>query len=122
MLRARAPAVGRSGSNPEAPVTLDTEIELSAREHPARAQVSGVGFEKRKTRPRPCVGREASPALVLRREHSRRRTARTLETERRESREERKDAPLTRALRSHQLWLTLTYFALLILMARGLAG
>jgi hypothetical protein len=29
---------------------------------------------------------------------------------------------LTRALRSHQLWLTLTYFGLLGLMARGLAG
>lgn len=119
MLSASAAAVDRSGSKPEAPVTLDTEIELIARERPARAQVSGVGFEKRKTRPRSCVGRAASPALMLGTEHSRRRAARTPETERRE---ERKDAPLTRALRSHQLWLTLTYFALLILMARGLAG
>ncbi len=29
---------------------------------------------------------------------------------------------LTRALRSHQLWLTLTYFGLLVLMARGIAS
>ena len=27
-----------------------------------------------------------------------------------------------RALRSHQLWLTLTYLGLLVLMGRGLAG
>jgi hypothetical protein len=29
---------------------------------------------------------------------------------------------LSRALRSHQLWLTLTYFGLLVLMARGIAS
>ena len=29
---------------------------------------------------------------------------------------------LTRALRSHQLWLTVTYFCLLTLMARGFAS
>jgi hypothetical protein len=29
---------------------------------------------------------------------------------------------LTRALRSHQLWLTIAYFGLLGLVARGLAG
>lgn len=28
----------------------------------------------------------------------------------------------TRALRSHQLWLTLTYLGLLLLMARGFAS
>ena len=32
-----------------------------------------------------------------------------------------KDEPLTRALKSHQLWLTLTYFGLLLLVARGIA-
>jgi len=30
--------------------------------------------------------------------------------------------PLTRALRSHQLWLTVGYLGLLALMARGYAG
>lgn len=34
----------------------------------------------------------------------------------------REDSILTRALRSHQLWLTLTYLGLLVLMGRGLAG
>jgi len=29
---------------------------------------------------------------------------------------------MTRALRSHQLWLTVTYFGLLSLMARGIAS
>lgn len=29
---------------------------------------------------------------------------------------------MTRALRSHQLWLTLTYFGLLVLAARGIAS
>lgn len=33
-----------------------------------------------------------------------------------------KDAPLTRALRSQELWLTLTYLALLMLMAKGFAS
>ncbi len=32
-----------------------------------------------------------------------------------------KEPTVTRALRSHQLWLTLTYFGLLVLMARGFA-
>jgi hypothetical protein len=35
---------------------------------------------------------------------------------------DQKGLPLTRALRSHQLWLTITYFGLLVLIARGLAG
>jgi len=35
---------------------------------------------------------------------------------------QKKDTPLTRALRSHQLWLTITYLGLLVLMGRGLAG
>jgi len=35
---------------------------------------------------------------------------------------DQKGTPLTRALRSHQLWLTITYFGLLVLIARGLAG
>ena len=30
-------------------------------------------------------------------------------------------SPLTRALRSHQLWLSLTYLGLLVLMARAYA-
>ena len=34
----------------------------------------------------------------------------------------RKGKALTRALRSHQLWLTITYVGLLILMARGIAS
>ena len=34
----------------------------------------------------------------------------------------RKGKALTRALRSHQLWLTITYLGLLILMARGIAS
>jgi hypothetical protein len=34
----------------------------------------------------------------------------------------REETILTRALRSHQLWLTLTYLGLLVLMGRGLAG
>jgi hypothetical protein len=34
----------------------------------------------------------------------------------------RKANPLTRALRSHQLWLTITYLGLLVLMARGIAS
>jgi hypothetical protein len=38
------------------------------------------------------------------------------------SQKQRKEVPLTRALRSHQLWLTITYFGLLALMGRGLAG
>ncbi len=29
---------------------------------------------------------------------------------------------MTRALRSHQLWLTVTYFGLLVLMAKGLSS
>ena len=29
---------------------------------------------------------------------------------------------MTRALRSHQLWLTVTYFGLLVLMANGLSS
>ena len=29
---------------------------------------------------------------------------------------------MTRALRSHQLWLTLTYLGLLLLIGRGFAG
>lgn len=29
---------------------------------------------------------------------------------------------MTRALRSHQLWLTLTYFGLLLLVAKGLSS
>ncbi len=33
-----------------------------------------------------------------------------------------KEIALTRALRSHQLWLTLTYLGLLVLIGRGLAG
>jgi hypothetical protein len=33
-----------------------------------------------------------------------------------------KGKPLTRVMRSHQLWLTLTYFGLLVLMARGIAS
>lgn len=36
--------------------------------------------------------------------------------------ETRKATSLTRALRSHQLWLTITYFGLLLLMARGFAS
>jgi hypothetical protein len=50
------------------------------------------------------------------------------ETDARPTRDEKRDTKdergitLTRALRSHQLWLTLTYFGLLGLMARGLAG
>ena len=34
----------------------------------------------------------------------------------------RKGKALTRALRSHQLWLTITYLGLLVLMARGIAS
>ena len=34
----------------------------------------------------------------------------------------RKEMILTRALRSHQLWLTVTYLGLLVLMARGIAS
>ena len=33
-----------------------------------------------------------------------------------------KGKPLTRVMRSHQLWLTLTYFGLLVLMARGISS
>jgi len=84
----------------EEPVISDTEIGAITAEPPARTQVSGVGCEKRKTRS----------------------SARTERTEQPERTAPGKDNPLTRALRSHQLWLTLTYFALLILMARGLAG
>lgn len=29
---------------------------------------------------------------------------------------------MTRALRSHQLWLTVAYFGLLVLMAKGLSS
>lgn len=29
---------------------------------------------------------------------------------------------MTHALRSHQLWLTVTYFGLLVLMAKGLSS
>jgi len=39
-----------------------------------------------------------------------------------ESSGERKGTPLTRALRSHQLWLTITYLGILVLMARGIAS
>jgi hypothetical protein len=38
------------------------------------------------------------------------------------ARKSTKEVPLTRALRSHQLWLTITYLGLLALMGRGLAG
>lgn len=92
----------------EAAVTPDTETAAIAVELPARAQVSGIGCEKRKTRRSPRSGRTPSPCPGPEKPES---------IERR-----REDTPLTRALRSHQLWLTLTYFALLILMARGLAG
>lgn len=34
----------------------------------------------------------------------------------------RKETPLTRALRSQELWLTLTYLGLLLLMAKGFAS
>lgn len=33
-----------------------------------------------------------------------------------------KESPVTRALRSQELWLTLTYLALLLLMAKGFAS
>jgi len=33
-----------------------------------------------------------------------------------------KGKTLTRVMRSHQLWLTLTYFGLLALVARGIAS
>jgi len=33
-----------------------------------------------------------------------------------------KGKTLTRVIRSHQLWLTLTYFGLLALVARGIAS
>ncbi len=33
-----------------------------------------------------------------------------------------KENTLTRALRSHQLWLTIAYLGLLVLMARGIAS
>lgn len=33
-----------------------------------------------------------------------------------------KGKTLTRVMRSHQLWLTITYLGLLVLMARGIAS
>jgi len=33
-----------------------------------------------------------------------------------------KETPVTRALRSQELWLTLTYLGLLLLMAKGFAS
>jgi lipoprotein-anchoring transpeptidase ErfK/SrfK len=112
----------QSGWEPKTPVIPDTEAAPIMAELPARTQVSGIGCEKRKTRRSPRSGRAPSPCPGTETSDSR-PTARADRREKPESIERRReDTPLTRALRSHQLWLTLTYFALLILMARGLAG
>ena len=111
----------RGDRKPEAPVTPDTEITPITVELPPRTQVSGVGREKRKKGQSSRLERAPSPRPGHETDESK-PIGRTSGPGKPEETARRKDAPLTRALRSHQLWLTLTYFALLILMARGLAG
>ena len=83
-----------------ASVTIDTAIDSRTPEDRRGPQVLTRAFEEKSGR--------------------RRKHARPFDSMTRA--DDPKGKPLTRVMRSHQLWLTLTYFGLLVLMARGIAS
>jgi len=82
-----------------------------------RQRLSKPGTCEGLSSPGPRVRREERTAAITGRPTRLRNRSRN-----RKNRKNRKGTPLTRALRSHQLWLTITYLGLLVLMARGIAS
>ena len=76
-------------------VTIDTAIRSGITEDPAGSQVPTRVIEEKGGR-----RSEVAPQIEI----------------------QIRETALTRTLRSHQLWLTLTYLGLLILMGRGIAS
>jgi hypothetical protein len=86
-------------------------------------QVGDLRHRQGLSKPGTCEGLSSPGPSVRREERTAAITGRpTRLRNRSRNRKDRKGTPLTRALRSHQLWLTITYLGLLVLMARGIAS